>query len=209
MAVRAAAPLRLLAEGPDRRATDRDECRRVVPHLSDTRDRPPGPDTAPVAGRVPGLIHHQPHEQRRRRGDQRDHRAPPPHLPRLPQPQQLPTTHAPRRWRDRPVTPTEFPKSPIAQRLGTQTVGLSEFPDRFRSRNHLLTHLVRELLAECSHPAVLTFRSALSLRGPTIRNPKAAHTEAASHVALVREVVVRSSRHPSYRRNDGSRCCVR
>lgn len=69
---------------------------RVVPN---PRDRPPRPHPQEVAAGVPGLLRHRRRLQRRHRSRERSDRAPPPHRPRLPQPQQLPTTDAPHRWR--------------------------------------------------------------------------------------------------------------
>lgn len=49
---------------------------------------------------------HESSEQRRHRSRERHHRTPPPPRPRLPQPPQLPTPHAPRRRQTHPITPT-------------------------------------------------------------------------------------------------------
>jgi len=48
---------------------------------------------------------HRRRQQRRHRSRQRTDRTPPPHRPRLPQPRQLPTTHAPDRRRTHPPPP--------------------------------------------------------------------------------------------------------
>src|SRR5215210_7472792 len=58
-----------------------------------------------MAGGVPRLLRHQWCEQRRHRSRQRTDRAPPAHRPRLSQPRQLPTPHAPhRRWAEAMTT---------------------------------------------------------------------------------------------------------
>ena len=105
LAGRSTAPRRLPRRQSRRRPPDRREDPGVVPVLPDPRDRPARPDTAPVASSVPGLLHHRPRLQRRHRSDQRTDRAPPPDRPRLHQPRELPTTHAPHRRRTRPNPP--------------------------------------------------------------------------------------------------------
>ncbi len=84
---------------PAERQEDRRTRRLLVPELPGPRSRPPRPDPHAVAPGVPGLLHHQPVQQRRHRVDQRPHRTPPPRRPRLPQPRQLPPTDAPHRRR--------------------------------------------------------------------------------------------------------------
>ena len=75
------------------------------PRLPDPRNRPPRTNPATVAPRVPRLLRHRRRQQRRHRSRQRPDRTPPPHRPRLPQPRQLPTTHAPHRRRTHPPPP--------------------------------------------------------------------------------------------------------
>lgn len=93
--------------------TDLAEGRHIAEKVVDTfhtcPDRAPGPHPPPLARRVPGILHHEPSEQRRH------HRAPPPPRARVPQPQQLPATHAARRQRPHPMTPTDCPRSPQSQ----------------------------------------------------------------------------------------------
>jgi transposase len=61
--------LGLPRQEPQRGAGDRGQDRRHLPHLPDPRDRPPGPHPARLAEPVPGLLHHQPSQQRRHRSD--------------------------------------------------------------------------------------------------------------------------------------------
>ena len=96
---------------------------RHLPHLPDPRDRTPGTDPAPMARGIPCLLHHRPREQRRHRSRQRAHRTRTTPRPRLPQPRQLPTTHAPSRRRTHPMIPTQTAKSPICQCCGRQRGG--------------------------------------------------------------------------------------
>ncbi len=116
LAVRPRPPGRLPCGGSDRRQAPRREDPRHVPHLPHPRGRPPRADAAPLEGRVPGLLHHPPLQQRWYRGHQRHHRTPPPPRPRLPQPEQLPPPHAPRRRRPHALIPTKCPKSPLSGR---------------------------------------------------------------------------------------------
>ena len=90
----------------------------IVPHLPDPRDRPPGPHPARLARPVPGLLHHQPSQQRRHRSHQRDHRTPPQDRPRLPQPRQLPTTNDLGRRTPHPPESPMSPQSPGRPRRG-------------------------------------------------------------------------------------------
>ncbi len=74
------------AENPAEGSTDRRAGPRLLPDLSDPRDQETRQDAQTVPCSVPGLLRHRPSLQRRHRGHQRTHRAPPPHRPRLPQP---------------------------------------------------------------------------------------------------------------------------
>ena len=72
----------------------------------------------------------EPGQQRRHRSDQRHHRTPPPHRPRLPQPTQLPTTNDLGR---RTAHPPESPMSPFDRglwrgRSRSRTTGISSRP---------------------------------------------------------------------------------
>ena len=97
---------------------DRGQDRRHLPHLPDPRDRPPGPHPARLADPVPGLLHHQPSQQRRHRSDQRDHRTPPQDRPRLPQPRQLPPKNDLGRRTPHPPGSPMSPQSPGRPRRG-------------------------------------------------------------------------------------------
>jgi transposase len=78
---------------------------RVVPVLPDPGDQAARQDPQAMARGVPGLLRHSPVQQRRDGGDQRADRAPPPRRPRLPQPRQVPATHAAHRRRTQPHPP--------------------------------------------------------------------------------------------------------
>ena len=90
------------------RAQDRRAGPLLVPVVPDPGDQTPRQDPEEVERLVPGLLHHWPLEQRWHRGHhylesaKRCRRASTPHRPRLPQPRQLPTTHAPHRGRTHP-----------------------------------------------------------------------------------------------------------
>jgi Transposase/Helix-turn-helix domain of transposase family ISL3 len=105
LAVRPATPLGLPDREPRQRPPDRREDPALVPDLPDPRDQAARQDIEAVARGVLGLLHHRTVQQRRHRSHQRTHRTPPPHSARLPQPRQLPPTHAPGRWRTHPPPP--------------------------------------------------------------------------------------------------------
>ena len=102
LAGRPEAALRVRRHQPRRGTPDRRRTARRPALLPDPRDRPPRQDPHPLAGRLLGLLHHRTGQQRRDRGHQRAHRAPPPNRTRLSQPGQLPAPHAPHRGRPHP-----------------------------------------------------------------------------------------------------------
>ena len=96
---------------PTRTPTRRAAHRHVAVML-DPRDCVTGQDPASMADSVPGLLRYRRREQRRHPGHQRDHRAGPPHRPRVPQRRALPPPHAPHHRRPRRLTPHSTLKSP-------------------------------------------------------------------------------------------------
>ena len=111
-------PRRVPPAHPRTRTPTRRAAHRHVAVMPDPRDCVTGQDPASMADSVPGLLRYPRREQRRHPGHQRDHRAGPPHRPRVPQRRALPPPHAPHHRRPRRLTP----HSTLKSRLRPSTV---------------------------------------------------------------------------------------
>lgn len=71
----------------------------IIADLPNPRDSPIREDPEPMAGCIPVLLEYPLIQQPRHRSGERTHQTPPPSRPWIPQPRQLPPTHAPNRQR--------------------------------------------------------------------------------------------------------------